>query len=182
MSVSSDVLPMVDVGASSMKRPVAFVLVERDHLVREVADDQARPAGAVVVGRVHAHAGARDAGLVEGDAGGDADVGERAVLLVLVEAVRLRVVGHEQIEPAVAVVIEQRDAERLGRRIEDAGLLRRVLELPVAEVPEERRALPLVGLRRAVRLRLAVERAVEILLDRPVDVVRDERSSRPSRS
>ncbi len=46
----------------------AFVRVERHHLVREVADDEALPAGAVVVGRVHAHAGARDAGFVEGDA------------------------------------------------------------------------------------------------------------------
>ena len=132
------------------------------------------PAGAVVVGGVDAHAGARDARFVERDARGDADVGERAVLLVLVEPVRLRVVGDEQVEPAVAVVIEQRDAERLRGRVVETRLLRHVLERAVAGVAIERRALTLVRLGRAVRLRLAVERAEQVLLDRPVDVVGDE--------
>ena len=141
--MSSDVLPIVDAGASSMKRPFPSFVVERHHLVREVADDQALPAGAVVVGGVDAHAGARHAGLVERHAGRDADVGERAVLLVLVEAVRLRVVGDEQVEPAVAVVIEQRDAERLRGRVVEAGSLRRVLERAVAAVAVERGLWPL---------------------------------------
>ena len=151
-----------------------LVLVKGNHLVGEVADHQAWPAGAVVVGGVDAHAGARDARFVERHARGDGDVGEGAVLLVLVEPVRLGVVGDEQIEPAVAVVIEQRDAERLRGRVVETGLLRRVLEPAIAEVAIERRALTFVRLGRAVRLRLAVERAVQVFLDRPVDVVGDE--------
>ena len=137
------------------------------------------PAGAVVVGGVDAHAGARHARFVERHACSDGDVGEGAVLLVLVEAVRLRVVGDEQVEPAVAVVIEERDAERLRGRVVETGFLRRVLELAAAGVAIERRALPLVRLGRAVRLRLAVERAVQVLLDRPVDVVGDEQIEPP---
>ena len=106
-----------------MNRPVALVGVQRHHLVREVADDEARPAGAVVVGRVDAHAGARDAGFVERHAGRDADVHERSVAAIAVEPVGLRVVGDEDVEPAVGVVVEQRDAERLGGRVAEPGAL-----------------------------------------------------------
>ena len=53
------------------------------------------------------------AGLVERHARRHGDVLERAVVPVLVEAVGLRVVGDEHVEPAVAVVVEQRDAEPL---------------------------------------------------------------------
>ena len=45
----------------------------------------------------------------------DADIGERAVARVAVQAVRLRVVRDEQIHPAVAVVVEHRDAEPFRR-------------------------------------------------------------------
>ena len=67
---------------------------------------------AVVIGGVDAHAGARDAGLVERDAGRHAHVRERAVAVVLIQPVRLRVVGDEQVHVAVVVVVDQRDAER----------------------------------------------------------------------
>ena len=156
------------------EQPVPLVMVQRHHLVREVADDEAGPAAAVVVGGVDAHARARDAGFVERDAGRHADVREGAVSLVAIQLVRLRVVGDEQIEPAVGVVIDQGDAERFGRRVIETGAMRDVLERPVPLVPEQRRALAFVGFRRAIGLRLAVERAEQILLDRPVHVVRDE--------
>src|SRR5205814_6835823 len=39
---------------------VAFVVIERHHLIGEVADDHAGLAGAVVIGSVDTHAGAGD--------------------------------------------------------------------------------------------------------------------------
>src|ERR1700693_5875335 len=39
------------------EQAVAFVVIERDHLIGEVADDQTGVAAAVVVGGVGAHAG-----------------------------------------------------------------------------------------------------------------------------
>ena len=69
---------------------------------------------------------------------------------------------------------EQRDPKRFRRPIVKSRVLRVVLERSIAFVVIEGRGLPFVRFRRAVRLRLAVERAEEILLDRPLDVVGDE--------
>src|SRR5579863_3245014 len=54
------------------EQPVAFVVVERDHLIGEVCDQDARVAAAIIVGGVHAHAGAGNAVFAESDAGWDA--------------------------------------------------------------------------------------------------------------
>ena len=150
---------------------VALVPVERHHLVGEVADDDRRAAAAVVVGGVDPHAAAGDAGLGERHAGGDADLLEGAVALVAVEEVRLRVVGHRQVLPAVAVQVEHRDAERLGGRLVEAGLLGGVLEAcrPALVAVEAGRGAG-VGLRRAVGLGLAVQGAEEVVVRRPGDV------------
>ena len=51
-------------------------------------------------------------------------LGERAVPVVAIELVGLGVVGDEEVGPAVAVVVEHGDAERLAGGIADAGLLR----------------------------------------------------------
>jgi hypothetical protein len=55
-----------------------------------------RAAGAVVVRRVDAHRAAGDTVLAEGDAGRQALVGERAVPVVAIQLVGLRVVGDEE--------------------------------------------------------------------------------------
>src|SRR5437879_6231328 len=92
------------------EQAVAFVVVERDHLIGKVADDDAGVSAAVIVGGVGAHAGAGYAVFTEGDAGGDAALFERSVFLVEVELVGLRVVGDQEVGPAVGVVIEDCDA------------------------------------------------------------------------
>ena len=92
------------------EQAVAFVVVERNHLVGEVADDDAGVPAAVVVGGVGAHSGAGYAVFAEGDAGGDAALFEGSVFLIEVELVRLRVVGDQEVGPAVGVVIEDCDA------------------------------------------------------------------------
>ena len=149
-------------------------MVERHHLVREVADDDRRTAGPIVIGGIDAHAGARHAGLAERDAGRRCDILESAVAKVPIQLVRLRVVRDEQIDPSVVVEVEHRNAESLRRRILQPGAARDVFEGAVAAVAIQDGALPVVGFRRAVRLRLPVERAEEVLLDRPFDVARDE--------
>ena len=49
--------------------------------------------------------------------------------LLLVELVRLRVVGDEEVGPGVGVEVELREPERLGARVLEPGLLRGVLEV-----------------------------------------------------
>src|SRR4029077_3646738 len=130
-----------------------------------VADDEARTARVIVVGGIHTHAGSRDARLAERYPRGPGRVREGPVPLVAIEPVRLRVVRHEQVHPAVAVEIEHRDAESFRRRVVEPGAPGDSLERAVAAVVIERRALPLVRLGGAVRLALAVERAEQVLLD-----------------
>src|SRR5262249_40154683 len=50
------------------EEPIAFVVIERKHLIREVRDHDARITGSVVVCRVRAHSRAGDAFFAERDA------------------------------------------------------------------------------------------------------------------
>ena len=152
----------------------ALVVEQCHHLVREVADHEAGKARVVVVGGVHAHAGTRHPRLTISDAGDDADVLEAAVPPVAEQLIRLGVVGDEQVHPAVGVGVEHRNTEPLGRRRRHTRRGGYILERPVAPVPVKRAGLAGVRLGRAVRLRRAVERAEEIRLDRPLDVIGDE--------
>src|SRR6202035_6173105 len=64
--------------------------------------------------------------------------------------------------------------QRLRGGIVDASFMADVREPAAAQVVEELRGGPLVGLRGAVRLRNPVERAPEIALGSPLHVVGDE--------
>ena len=99
------------------EQPVALVVIERKHLVGEVGDDDAGMAGAVVVGGVHAHAGAGHAIFAEGDSRRDALLLKGSVVLVQVQLVGLRVVGQQNVGPAVIVVVENGDTEAFGSRV-----------------------------------------------------------------
>src|SRR5258708_37635125 len=95
------------------EQAVAFVVVEREHLVGKICNDQAGAAGAVVIGGIDAHASAGNAVFAEGDARGNSALFEGAVLLIQVELVGLRVVGDQDVGPSVVVVVEDRDTETL---------------------------------------------------------------------
>src|SRR5580704_19138270 len=84
-----------------------IVLVERHTLVRKISDQQARKARAVEVGRVCAHAGPHSARVAEGDSDVHANVGEGAVVIVVVELVGLGVIRNEEVHPTVVVIVEQ---------------------------------------------------------------------------
>ena len=70
-------------------------------------------------------------------------VGEAAVRLLLPEQVRLAVVRHIEVEPAVAGEVVAEDAEGGKAGFEDSGIPGDILERAAAPVPEER--VPLVG-------------------------------------
>ena len=75
------------------KKTVALVVVERKHLVGKICDDHARPAGAIVIRGIDAHAGAGHSIFAERDARRHGALFEGAVLLIHVQLVRLRIVG-----------------------------------------------------------------------------------------
>ena len=106
--------------------------------------------------------------------GAHRDVFERAVALVAVELVGLRVVGDQQIRPAIAIVIEHGDAQRFGRGVEDAALGGDVFERAIAAIAKQPAGGAVISLRRAVGLVLAVHAAEDVVLRRPLHVVADE--------
>jgi hypothetical protein len=85
---------------------------ERASLVDQFGDDQILVAVVVEVSGVHPHVGLAFAVRTERDAGRERRVREGAIVLVDPELVLLLVVGHEQIDPAVAVEIRGGCAER----------------------------------------------------------------------
>ena len=80
----------------------------------------------------------------------------------------------EQIGPAVAIVIEHRDAQRFRGGIEDAALRGDIFERAVAAIAEQPAGVAVIRLGRAVGLVLAVQAAEDIVLRRPLDVIADE--------
>ena len=152
----------------------ALVVVERDHLVREVPDDEVGHAVAVVVGGVDSHGAPGRPVLRKGDSGEHSGVLEPPAAEVPVEIVGLGVVRHREVEEPVAVEVEDRDAESLPPGVEESRFPRDVGEPVRPVVPVEDGARPVVGLRRAVALVHPVEGAEDVLLDGPFHVVQQE--------
>ena len=116
---------------------VANRAVEGHHFVVEIGDGDASSAGVVEIRDVDAHAGARLAVFAEGHAGAHGNVFEGAVAQIAVELVGLRVVGDQEVRPAVAVVIEQGHAQRFRSGVEDAALGGDILERAVAAIAKQ---------------------------------------------
>ena len=101
-------------------------------------------AGAVVVGGVDAHAGARHSVFAVGDSGRHAFLGERTVAIVDVELVRLGIVGRSaDVGPAVLVVIEDRDAQALRSRIVEPAFFVASSKVPLPMLCQSRTEAPL---------------------------------------
>ena len=117
---------------------------------------------------VDAHRAAGRAVAAEGDARLAADFLELAVLLIVEDEVLDRVVGHDEVLPAVAVEIERHDAQGLAGGNLLLGLLalktwmpaasRDVAELAVAVVAIQVAERPLEAERRTVRPLVAGQR------------------------
>ncbi len=155
------------------KQTITQMPVDADHLGRKVADEDGYLPRAVYHPRVDAHAGARLPAFVVRNPAQRTFLRERAVPVVDVEEVSLRVIGDHQVRPAVPIEIQLSNSQRLsGRRIESC-LFGRVLECTGAVVAVEPAGDALVGFRRTVSLADAVERTVDVGLGGPDDVISD---------
>ena len=104
---------------------IAVVVIERVVLLREVGHEQAEAAVVVVAPTATPMLPCSAPSWLTATPIGNADLLERAVLLVRVQEVRRRIVGHVQIRPAVVVEVEPGDAEsEIAVGIADAGLRR----------------------------------------------------------
>ncbi len=148
-------------------------MIQRQHLVGEVGDDQADAAGVVIVGGVNAHAGAGDTVFAESHAGRNGFFFERAIVFIQIKLIGLSVIGEDDVGPAVVVVIENGDTQALRRWIIEMCFLCSVFKFAVAEIVPQSRRRTFVRLRCAVGLVGAVEGAEEITWLRPLNIIRD---------
>src|SRR5690348_16926453 len=93
------------------KKSIALVVVEAEHLIREICDDHARRSGAIVIGGINSHSRARDAFFGISDARCHSLLRKRSVAIIDIELVRLRIVRDQQIEPIVLIRVEDSDAQ-----------------------------------------------------------------------
>ena len=129
----------------------------------------------VVVGEVHAHPGEGLAVFVEPHAREQADLREGAVPIVVVQKALHRVIGHIDVDEAVAVVVAERHAEALAWRRRDAGLRRDVGERAVAvvAVQEVRRGIEIVRVTVGAVAWLVLA-AMAVLLEAPLQIAGHE--------
>src|SRR5260370_17211646 len=134
------------------KQTVALVVIERNHLIRPGADDATGVAAAIVVSCVHAHAGTRHAVFAECDAGGDAALFKGSILFIQIELVGLRVIGNQNVGPAIAVVIENGYAQTLRSRVAEPGFGGGIFKLPSPKVMPQPQRCALLRPRRTLAL------------------------------
>src|SRR2546425_633609 len=119
--------------AGVRKAAVAGVLINRVALIGKIRDDKIGQTVVVVIGEVHAHAGERAAVAIDSDTGEEANFFERAVALVVIQKLDHGIVGNENVDVAVAVVIGESDAKPLAG-LREAALLRQFGEMTVAVI------------------------------------------------
>ena len=153
--------------------------IEANHFVIEVRDRNARRAGIIEVRHVDSHARAGFSFAAECQSGLHCGVLECAVVLIAIQLVRLGVIGHEQIRPAIVVVIEQRDSQRFGTAVEDSARRSDIFERAVATIMKEPARRPAIRFGRAVGFVLTVEAAEYVVLRRPLHIVADKKIEQP---
>ena len=144
------------------KQPIALVVIKGDHLVGEIADDDAGMAAAVVIRGISTHPGARHPILAEADPGCDSLLLEGSVSFVQVKFVWLRVVGDQDVRPAVAIGVKNRNAQALGGGILESGLLGGIFEFAATQVMPQTKGRSFVRFRSAVGFVRTINGAVEI--------------------
>src|SRR5205807_8776030 len=94
-----------------VKRSVTVVVVERGGIVGKICLEKIQPAVAIVVADRRAHAGLLASVIVESGPGNNGDIGECAVLIVVVQDAGGAVAGYENMRPAVVIVIQRGNAK-----------------------------------------------------------------------
>ena len=97
-----------------VKEVIAFVGKIRDHNIRATV--------VVEIAEVDAHPGKRFAVLIVGNACGQADFGERAISIVVIQETRYRIVGNKDVGENVAVIVGERYAQSFALRVGDTSL------------------------------------------------------------
>src|SRR2546427_740241 len=116
---------------------LAVVGVEGVVVIRKIRYVEVHPAVVVVIAYSDAHRGLLAPVLVQRETRGQADVFERAVAAIAIEIVRRRVIGHEQVGPAVVVHVHPRSRKAVvAVGIRDPASLRDSSEGPVAVIAE----------------------------------------------
>src|SRR6266513_1876733 len=120
-----------------VEREVVIVAVDGVHFLVHVGNEEILPTVLVEIRRVNSHAGALAARLAVSHARFEPLLIELSVVFVDEEKVGDRVVGHEEIHPAVVVDIRGNDTPGFSQRLGDAGFLADVGERTVPVVVEE---------------------------------------------
>src|SRR6266566_276350 len=89
------------------------VAIERVGLLFKVGRKEAQAAAVVVVAPINAHVAKLHAFAAEGHARDHPDVGEGAVVIVVIEVIWDGVIRHQEVGPAIVVVIHPHDAEAI---------------------------------------------------------------------
>src|SRR5262245_42430239 len=156
------------------KRPAAQISIETGVLKIEVRDKNVRPAVAINVSGVGSHTRFGLAVFADGDAGLEGHLAEATVVIVAEEEIRVRVVGDEDVLPAVVVEVECNYAQTAAGARADPGSFSNVGECAGAVVTVKRRLLPAKLIRVAVspvpRLLVA---APDVVIRRPCQVIGD---------
>ena len=85
--------------------------IETDHFVVEIGDGHTGLARTIEISRVDAHAGACFSFRAERQTGLHRNVLKLPVLQITVQLIGLRIIGHQQIRPAVLIVVEHRHSQ-----------------------------------------------------------------------
>src|SRR5215469_15126713 len=84
---------------------LAPVTIERIRLLLEMSDEKAQAAAVVIVPPINAHVAEFHALAAERDAGQHTHIGERPVVIVMVQIVWNGIVGYKEIGPAIVIVV-----------------------------------------------------------------------------
>src|SRR4029078_5611086 len=103
-----------------------------DHLIIEVGDCNTSATGVFEVSDINPHTGSSFTLGAERNAGLDRDVLERAVVVIAIELVRLRVIRDQQIGPAVLIVINQRYSWRFRAAVKNPAAGSHVFKSAIA--------------------------------------------------
>src|SRR2546430_6516532 len=113
------------------------VVIEREHLVVDVCNEQVYPSVLIVIARVHSHTRACPSKGTESDAGKCSDVIEPALPAIDEQRIGNRIVADEEVHPPVIVNVRSNHSPSLRQGSGDTGLLADVGESPAAIIMQD---------------------------------------------
>src|SRR5439155_12886924 len=111
--------------------------VKAEHLLVEIGYRYSELAGIVKVSDIAPDASASLAFVAERQTRLDGDILELSIAKIAIEFVWLRVVSHNQVGPAIVVIIEHGDAESLRAAVEHDARCSDVVEGTVATIVKQ---------------------------------------------